>query len=1138
MISLLPRKLLLLVVLMAAAFVCRGQTVTGSVRGTVTDAIGSAIPGVQVTATNIETGIQTTTTTNDSGLYSIRLLPVGNYAITAKAQGFADYKSSNFALEIDQDATINITMGVQSVNASIQVQANVAPILNQENPTLSTIIDPATMASMPMDGRNFMAATVAVPGAVHSGGSQTEQPSINGGRQEDNAMFLDGMDIYDNIDNTGPKYTPNPDAIEQMSVITSNPAAEYDNANGGIIVAVLKSGTNHFHGNGFFQLESHNMAANTWTNKHVSSGSPVSISPFTQSYFGGSIGGPIFKDRLFFFADYQGYRYHFTGTTKYSVVPQDFLNGNFSLLLAPTLLNGTSNPYNNGAGLQLYDSQHNYAPFVSSTGKLNQVPVNSTIAQALAANPSFYPAPNLTPTDGIAQNDYQTGLANANHTNQGDAKIDWKLRTTDLFAARFTKYHNENGTIPDTSFQFPNSASIGDYTSIVLNETHQFSTSGVNELRIGFGRAIQAGSTPSDPSKLFGLSGNSKVGIPIAQSYPGFINQTGWSTSAISSIGAFSTPELYTENDFLYGDNYSMERGRHLIKVGVEFLRYQQNYSYAGNGGVVGTDTYNGSFTANPNSPSGTAPGYAFADFVLGYLYEQDVPGLSSRFGQRQWRDGVFVQDDWKVLPNLTLNLGLRWDYFQPIYEQHNKMANINLATGALSYAGVAGASRALYNPLYTEFLPRIGWAYTMTPRFVVRGGYGIIDYWAGMGANLRLTQNPPFNNEFITNGVSPSTTSGGTPLNVGAGLPSTTSAAGTTYQAWDPNNRSSQVQNFSLTTEYQMSNKTSVQVGYVGSVTRHMDIPVDASQLTAPDAPQRFPNLVTNPAVHITVKETRTGAMANYNALQAQYRIRDSHGLNFTANYTYGRALSNGGQGYDGLNGTSGIYYQQDAFNLHAEYGPTALNTTHNLSGSLVYDLPFGRGKEFGTGVNHLTDLLIGGWKVAGIASVWTGMPQTLGTPANYSNQVYSFASRPNHLHPMHIKDRSVNHWFGTDVSAIPCQTNKDGSLTTGTGGDTSQCAYATQSYTGFGTAANGSEIGPGFKNIDLSGYKTFHITESQSVDFRADAFNAFNFANYNNPNNDTSDPVHFGQITSARGDSNGSGYERTLQLALNYHF
>lgn len=1090
------------------------QTITGSVRGTVTDPGGAVVPNVQVTATNIDTGITSSTSTNGEGLYSIRLLPVGHYTLTAQTQGFAKYRSNAFSLDIDQEATVDIKLGLESANASVQVEATVAPLLNQENPTLATVIDPATLSSVPMDGRNFMAATVAVPGSVHSSGSTTEQPSINGNRQEGNAMFLDGMDIYDNIDNTGAKYTPSPDAIEQVNVITSNPPAEYDNANGGIIVAVLKSGTNHFHGNAFFQLESHNMAANTWSNKNVASGTPSNISPFTQSYFGGSVGGPIMKDKLFFFADYQGYRYHYAGTSSYSLVPQAFLKGDFSLLLQPTLLGGVANKQIT----QLYDSQNGFKPFVN-----NQVPVKSPIAQFLAANSSFYPAPNRTPTDGIAQNDYQGPTTNFNRANQGDVKVDWKLRSTDSFNARYTRYNQQNGSTALLDIEFPNAPSQNDYTSIVLNEVHQFSTAAVNDLRIGFGRAIAGGNTPTDSSGQFGLSGNQKVGIPIQQAYPGFVNQSGFTN--ISSIGAFSTPELYTENDFLYGDDFSLERGRHLIKIGAEFLRYQQNYTYGGNGGVMGNMTYNGAFTSNPNATV-SSPGYSFADFVLGYLDEQDIPGFSSRFGQRQWRDGIYIQDEWKVRDNLTLNLGLRYDYFQPIYERHNKMANVSLVNGSISYAGVNGASRALYNPIYDEFLPRIGFAYTAMPRFVIRGGYAIVDYWEGMGANLRLTQNPPFNNEYITNAIVPTKTSGGTPLSVTAGLPPSTSTAGSTYQAWDPNNRSSQAQDYNLTTEYQLSNKSSFQVGYVGSYTTHMAIPVDATQYThAPvpgqALPLRFPTLGA-----VTVKETRTGGMANYNAMQAQYRVRDANGLNFTANYTYGKGMSNGTQGYDGLYGTSGGYYQQDAFNLGAEYGPTPTSATHSLSGSLAYDLPFGRGRKYGTDMNRVADLLVGGWKVAGIASVWTGMPITMGTGGtNYSGAVNSFSARPDHLRPLHVVHRTSHYWFGdlgpTD-SATPCAAGVDNGI----------CAYRAQGTTAFGTAANGSERGPGFNNIDLSVYKSFDITENQRLDFRADAFNAFNFANYGNPSTNVSNVNSFGQITGTKGN------QRIMQLALNYHF
>jgi hypothetical protein len=1137
---------LCLIILITMPIIGHAQTVTGSVRGTITDPTGAVIPGAQLTATNVDTGVATSSSTNGDGLYSIRFLPIGRYTLSAKSNAFSDYKSTVFQLDIAQEATIDIKMSVSSATTNVQVEASVAPILNQENPTLGLTLSGTAVSSLPLNGRSLNAATAATPGAVNSGGDPTQQSSFNGSRQEVNSYLLDGMDIYDTIDGTGPKYSPNPDAIGELHIITSNATAEYSNVNGGLIIAVIKSGTNQFHGNAFVQLENYNMSANTWDNKHGTSA--AALHPFTQTYFGGTVGGPIIKDKLFFFADYEGFRYHYSGTDYANIAPPAFLRGDFSSLLAANNPFFTA-PTATSPGTQIVLHNRQGVPYAN-----NQIPVSNPLSQFLAANPSLYPTPSQAPLDGIAEHDFVGSHSHYNRSNQGDFKIDWKASAKDYVSGRFTMYDSETQDILPVAIEFPSSPTTNPYKSFIVNEVHQFSPTAVNEFRAGFGRSIQGGGVPTDPSGQFGLSGNSKVGIPLPQSYPGFIGQTFNGTlidsfGGASGSGSVTAPELYTENDFLYGDLFSLERGHHLMKIGAQFLRYQQNYSYAGNGGVLGNMTYgNNGFTFTGNS---------FADFVAGDLYTQDVPSVIGRFGQRQWRDGVFFQDDWKLYPNLTLNLGVRWDYSQPIYESNNKMANINLQTGAYSVAGQNGASRALYNSTFTQFLPRIGFAYSATPKFVLRGGYGITSYFEGMGANLRLTQNPPYDNETISQ-----TTDIGAPLSVTAGLPKLpdgSNQGGTTYQAWDTNNRPSLTQQFSLTTEYQLSNASSIQIGYVGSTTQHMAIPLMANQLQSPVAPlnsegqgpnqnltifQNLPYQPTGYLYHLTVKETRTGAMANYNALQITYHTRGSHGLDFTANYTLSHSLSNGGQGYDGLYGTNGDYYQQNSYNLSGEYGSTALDARHSLSGTLVYALPFGRGQQFGHDINRFEDLAIGGWKVSGLATVFTGNPLTLNSPGNYTSQLYAANAYPFHLRKMVIKNRSISgNWFGSDPSRYPCQADASGKVV-----DNGQCAYAAQSsvvgspFNTFGSARPGSEIGPGFKNIDLSAFKAFNITQSQKIEFRADAFNAFNFANYAAPDTGIAD-TNFGNISQTRFASNGQSTtanagQRMIQLSLNYHF
>jgi hypothetical protein len=1098
----------------------RAQTITGSVRGMVTDPSGAVISDAAVTAANVATGLTYQAKTNNEGLYSVRYLPIGSYTIAVAAKGFSNAHTSAFQLEIDQEATINVALKVQGSTSDVTVALDVAPILSTENSTLGTTVDENSIESMPMSGRDFTVATVAIPGSIHTGGQMNEQPGINGNRQEANSFLLDGMDIYNQMNgvgfnsNSGAQYLPNPDAIQEIRVITANANAEFSNVNGGQIVAVTKSGTSQLHGSGFFQLENYNMNANTWSNKHTT-GTAAALTPYTQSYFGGSVGGPILKSKLFFFADYQGYRYHAAGGTANStVIPTEMRNGDFSAVTG-----------------QLHDK--NGVPFAG-----NQIPTSmfSPVAKFLFANSAAYPIETVPTKNGNFQNNFLGHSGNFDHVNQGDAKLDWIVGVNDKVNGRLTMLNNVGGTI-STSIpaSFPFSPGPVPYTSFVLNEVHIFSPNLINAARAGFGRNGFLSGSPTDPSGLFGSTGNQKVGLTLPQgSTLGFTAQS--IGSNVNQVGDGGENQKFELNTFSYGDDLSWQHGRHLFKMGAEMVRYQTNFYYGGSAGILGTMKYTGEYSGN-----GLGGPTSIADFVLGYVstVESDEDSSSftqpAYFGQRSWRDGFYVQDDYKFKPNLTLNFGLRYDYTQPIYEVNNRQSNINLKTGALELAGKDGNSRALYNPTYTGFQPRVGFAYSVTPKAVVRGGYGITSYFEGMGVGNRLTQNRPWQQSFEVVGTSPSTGSLGTPLPVTQGVPPSSGAfvTNTNYYAWDPNDRPSLSQEYNLTTEYQIDRTSSIQVGYVGEVTRNLTVPVWANQWPSSCAgASTCPNAPFGSSLGATanVRESATTASMNYNALQVVYRQHGAKGLDFTANYTYSKAMTNGSEGFNGIYGADAIWFQQNAFNLAAEYGPSPLDATHNISASMAYELPFGRNRQFANSINPIADLLIGGWKVSGLVSYFTGNPVTLGSPNNYGGQLHDVGQdRPNKLRKMNIRNRSVAHWFGDDPSATPCYSQPDGSFTNNT---SNTCAYSSESYTGFGTASNGSERGPGFQNIDMSLFKSFKIFEQHSVEFRADAFNTFNMTSLGNPDTGVTDS-NFGNINGTRTTN-----PRTMQLTLNYKF
>jgi hypothetical protein len=1110
--------------LLAFALPGLAQTVTGAVRGTVTDASGAIVPGATVTAANTATGVKTVASTNQSGEYSIRFLQIGNYKLTIEASGFETATYGPFSLEIDQTAKVDIPLKVGSAKTSVVVDDQYQPILNTESATLGETFTENTINTVPLNGRDFTQLTVYTPGAVSTGFSEyggmnsTERStdagnevSVDGNRQQSNNYLLDGQEINENINNTL-GYNPSPDSLAQVRVIASNANAEFGNVNGGTVLAVMKSGTNAWHGSAFGFLKNYKLDANSWSNDN--NVIPVPKNPYTATQFGGTFGGPIFHDKLFFFIDYEAFRYHIGGESNFSVATQAFRSGDLSSLLS------LPNP------IQLYDTQtidpvtHQPKAYAN-----NQVPITNPVAQYLFSNSAAYPLPNNPTSDPTGIFNNFVGPSGSFHTNdQGDAKVDWHLGTRDAMSFRYSQGYAADGTTADpVPVQFPSASSYPDHF-FDANWVHTFSSAIVNSFTANYGRIRFNSGVSTDPSGIFGLTGNQVVGIPSnPQQTAGFSAQNfsvSSSTANPSNFGTNPTPEIFIDNIFGYSDNLTWQKGKHLLKFGGEFIRYQQNSFYPGNDGELGAFSYNGVYVENPYQ-SNSSP-YPFADFLLDRSNDVQIGDVTGRTGQRQWRDGVFAQDDWKIMHNLTINLGMRWEFDQPIYEVNNKEANVDMNTKQIIYAGVNGASRALYDATYAQFQPRIGFAFQPTPRLVVRGGYGISSYLEGTGANLRLTQNPPFHSDFEEQGVTPSSADGysnGKFYQTSSGFP-TTQVATTTFYVWPKDLKPAITQEFSLTTEYQVAPQASIQIGYVGILGHHLTDPFWGNQLTSPGAVAPYANIVGQDGV---LKITQTESASNYNALQAVFRQRLSKGLELTANYTFSKSLTDDIGFYGVSNIFSGQYYQQNIYDPGSEWGLSGMDTRHNLSVTGVYELPFGRGKMFGSSWNPIVDSVIGGWKIGGAQVYYSGFPVTVASPANYSTTVDAFtgAARPNQLRPLHTTHRSIAAYYGTDVQGTSCGPNQDNGT----------CVFQQQPNNGFGALRPGSLRAPSFQNIDMSVAKTFRIWHEQRFDFKADFFNAFNIADYSPPDNGMADS-NFGQITGTVNNN------RSTQLSLKYAF
>lgn len=1142
------------VALLTLACVCvaAGQTVTGSVIGEVTDSTGAVVTSGSVIARNLDTGVDTQTSTNAQGLFRIDFLPIGHYQVTVQASGFEKWATPPFSLEVLQTADFKVRLTVGSANTQVTVSA-ATPILNTDTPTLGSTFTANTIQNFPLNGQDFSALTLYMPGSVDTAGTSgttiferstyyTDTPNFNGNRAQANNYTLDGIDMNETYNNLI-SYTPSPAALEEIKVVTANSPTDFGNVNGAAVVNVLKSGTNQFHGQAFGFVQDYRFNANSYQNGQTSPVTPINSFSFAQ--FGGAIGGPIVRNKLFFFGDYLGSRWHKGGYSTASVIPDAMRNGDFSALLTG------ANP------IQLYDAGNNFKPYSSN----RNIPIVNPVAKFLFNNPKLYPdcgASNpvvpaggkcLAPTDGIANNNYEAPNSQYKGNNQGDAKIEYDLRASDKITGFFSISHAYDGSVPVLAITFPG---VNLYPTWIVGSTwtHTFSASLVNSLRAGFTRTDWNQGFPVDSTGLFGTAGNSKVGISFPnQRYNGFTNQA-FSNPGYIALGLPSdvgTPAYnggVIDNTYTYTDIVTWQRGRHFLSIGADVHRYQNNYPTGNNDGYLGSLSYSGAFTSNGNGSGGYGP----ADFVLDRVSSGGVTLSSVEVGQRQYRVAGFAQDNFKLRSNLTLVFGVRYEYDEPWVEEHDRTGNINLATGQIEYAGhlPAGAppqaiicsNPACYQPSYRQWMPHLGFDYQMSDRVVLRGGYGAVSFFEGNSFNQRLTAIAPFLQAAGFSVNAPTTTSVSTPNTAEEGFTGSDtsiqySSSNNGYTAYPQNIQPAYVQEWNLTTEYALTHTASLQVGYVGEQGQHIEDygnvnqwRVNNDQTSAPfyNSPYIGVNGVDSAlgvggSGGLLITESR--AMMNYNALQTVLRQRLSHGLEYTVNYTWGKAMTNSLGNYAlNVNGFSGAF--QNYYNSHADYGPAGYDVHHNFSATGVYAVPVGRGQEFLANSSRLVDEVVGGWKLSTAIVGYSGFPETISGGSNNSNSYGT--NRVNQYRTLKIVNRDNANWFGTDPSATPCST---------AGVDNGICALGVPANNTFGTESNGAVRGPGYFNADLSAFKDFHTFREETIGFRFDAFNAFNIVSYGNPDTGITDS-NFGNVSLQTPRST----ERHLQFSAHYNF
>jgi Carboxypeptidase regulatory-like domain/TonB dependent receptor len=1082
----------------------RAQEVTATINGTVTDTSDRVVPNADVKATDLDRGTVWPARTNEAGFYSLSHLPIGRYEVRVKVTGFSVAVESPIELQLNQVSAVNIRLVVGSESQTVQVTSE-APLLQTDTTDVGTVIDARTNVSLPLASRNYLQLTLLTPGAVtvqptgfESGqnAGQVARPEINGNRFDANSYLLDGMDNNDAGSNYV-AYSPQPDAIQEFRVITQNAPADFGNYMGGVISASIKAGTNSFHGSAFEFFRNDVLNANQWQSKLI----PGNITPRQKmrwNEFGGAVGGPIWKDKLFFFADYQGERFDFPSTTSFiTVFTAKERTGDVSELVA--------------AGKNIVD------PMTGEPFPNNVIPQKSLSAAALAIiGSNYYP----TPVNGLLQSNATNTTAVKTDADQGDGRLDYAASEKDHFMGRFSYANMTNPTVNSFALDY-NPYNLVSTWNFVTGYTRTISQSIVNDARLGVnyvdvGQNHTTSNFSGDAGTLFKIPGLTTSLLP-AMSFSG------------GYVSGFGTKESITDNydtSIQYSDVLSWVHGKHNTRFGFQGWRIRTNGLFNGSNGQAGSFGFSSSYSGSPES-----------DFLLGLPTQIGAGNLGSEWGQRNNVFAAFVQDDWKATDRLTFNLGLRYETHTPFVEANNRQVNWDPQSGDFELPGQNGNSDALYNSYngYGNYQPRIGVAYQVAPKTVVRASYGLSSFMEGTGLGLRLPGNPPKPIAASANYSAlayPTTTldQGFTPISVPAGCTIAGLEAadplcykGSIIYSWDKKVQPAHSNQWSLFVQQEFSPSATVQLGYVGQSTKHLTNAELLTQLVwdSPGVVSPSPFFANNPQYIDQVAYifgTFAGAHQNYHALQAEVQGRLNHGLSYLLSYTWSRCMTNS-QGFwgEGSQSSAPSSWWQNTYKPEGETGACYYNVKGVFTGYVIYELPFGRGKQFGASMNKAADAVVGGWKVSVIPTFRGGFPLTLSSNSDHSG-TNSFQNRPNCIAPPHVLHKQTignglygYRWFDPASYQEPA----DG-------------------Y--FGSCSVSSVYGPGEQNIDASLSKIFAVTEHQNLEFRAEFINAFNHTILDAPSNggiNTTNPDGgtIGQINKSEG-------ARNIQFALKYNF
>ena len=1116
-----------------------------NIAGRVVDATEAIVPGATITATNIDTGIRNAATTNAEGLYEIPLLPPGRYTVTAELSGFRTETRTGLVLAVQQAVQLDFRLDVGGVSQTVQVSV---PLVDTRGSSLGHVIDNTRIRELPLNGRNPLELSRLTPGVtllatafLDTRNFNLTSVSINGGQGGSNAVLVDGGSV------TLPErneysVVPNADAVQEFRVQTNALAAEFGMTGGGTINLVTKSGANQFRGSVFEFLRNDAFDATGWTNNR----NDLPKSPLRYNQFGGTVGGPIWvpkrmgplaydgHDRSFFFFSYEGIRYT-SATTVLSHVPTELeREGDFS----ETFIRTSTGAF---IPIQLYDpattrtnsagSGYVRTPFASSV--IPNARLDPAAIQAIA----YYPLPNRQPDDPTGRNNFVSTPEIVSDSDQYTGRVDHQITSSNSVFVRYSQQDHVN-TGNSAIYSVVNIADPGlslqtrHNKSGIVGDTHAFSSGMLNEVRLSFSRQYLL-SAPAG----YNIGAPAQIGLPAiipSTLYPRFEignDVTGADMQSLgSSFGQLSQRGLTVGQ---LTDSLSMLRGRHSIKAGIDLRVHQRNNTQSG--AVSGQFNFARAMTGNPQDTSGST-GFGLATFLLGAVSGGSLNSALARADAFNYY-GVFVQDDYRVRPRLTLNLGVRYDVITAPTDRFDRYSNfdpiaINPVTGTpgvLQYAGV-DFGRQAYDTNYGNIGPRAGFAYDVfgNGRTVVRGGYGILYYHSAnfeypdtqgysVSTPFQSTQGTDFPAFQLSAGpavlLEPSGSSLG-PL----------SFLGNNVTYFERKRPTPSSQQWNLDVQHELPGSVLVDVAYAGSRGTHIvGFGYDLNQLDPqylalglelddpvpnpffgriPQGPLSGPTISRRQSLrpypdylNITVQNPPLGATI-YHSAQFKVERRFVGGFGFLSSYTFSRLFGDVGRNIIDFGTVGGAPQgnvpcgQDSKFDRRSCRSIEPQDVTHQFVLSALYDLPFGAGRRFLSSGGALAGI-VGGFRVNGILSLRSGVPLVV-RGASTKNGA---ADRPNMVGDPELPspDRTAERWFNTDAFAAAAPF---------TFGDTPR--------------ALSNARGPGFASVDLSVTRDIAFSDQFRIQLRAEAFNLFNRTNLNLPNTNFLSE-EFGRITSA---------------------